>query len=336
MKKLNTNHWILIITGISIFVYFSFIKEYLAFKDVVTENTIVKCKEYYIDYPQGRHLEDVNFIEVRLTDNINVVREFMSKYSKSKYYSEAQTVKNKLWQGQINNYEFNILRLSPELKKSNEKSISFFRELLKFMKHHDRSVVYVKLDGKQNLKELDEYNSRVVEKLKLYFSKESHPLEGNLLPLKSNFYEADLEDLNNIILTGVSNSFRSIFQQNYFDIEIVKDSQKLSSIDPVIDIKYLIENKEFESNGERYPDIWTYTENENFKSYILQIDVKFDFGFIIPSTQLAYNFQHTGLPGKEIRNIENIEQGYKIATKNTFNDFANIASLKFGLVVNDL
>jgi len=336
MKKLNSNHWVLIIFASLALFYFNFLNEYLAYKDVLRKNTIDQCNEYYSGFPDGRHIEDVMFIEVKLTDNITVVRDFMSKYSKSKYYNEAQKVKDKLWQGQIDNYEFNILRLDSSIRNKNEKSINFFRELLKYMKKFDRSVIYIKLNSSQNLKELDEYNSEIVQKLKLYFSKESHSLEDNLLPLKSNFSPADLEDLNDIILTGVSNSFRSIFQQNYFDIVILKDNQQVSSIDPVIDIKYLIENKEFESNnGEKFPDIWVYSENSVFKSYILQIDVNFDFGFAIPSTNLVYNFQHIGLPGDEIKNIENIEQGYKIATKNTFNDFANIVSSKFGLVVSD-
>ncbi len=335
MKKLNSTHWILIIFAFLALFYFTFLNEYFAYKDVLDKNTIDQCKVYYSEFPTGRHIEDVMFIEVKHTDNITVVRDFMSKYSKSKYYNEAQNVKDKLWQGQIDNYEFNILRLDSSNRIRNEKSIIFFRELLKFMKKYDRSVIYIKLNGNQNLKELDEYNSRVVENLKRSFDEELHPLEGNLLPLKSNFSPADIEDLNEIILTVVSNSFRSVFQQNYFDIEILKDNQKLSSIDPVIDIKYLIENKEYESNGEKFPGIWIYTENKIFKSYVLQIDVSFDFGFKIPSSSIVYNFQHVGLPGSEIKDFDNIEQGYKIATKNTFNDFANMVSLKFGLIASD-
>ena len=264
MKKLNSTHWILIIFASAALFYFTFLNEYLAYKDVLDKNTIDQCKQYYSEFPKGRHIEEVMFIEVKLTDNITVVRDFMSKFSKSKYYNEAQNVKDKLWQGQIDNYEFNILQLDSSIKIKNEKSITFFRELLKYMKKYDRSVIYIKLNGSQNLKELDEYNSEIVEKLKLYFSKESHNLEDNLLPLKSNFSPADLEDLNDIILTGVSNSFRSIFQQKYFDIEILNDTQQVSSIDPVIDIKYLIENKEFESNGVKFPDIWVFTENNIF------------------------------------------------------------------------
>lgn len=335
MKRLETKYWVLILLGLTVLFYFNFLKEYLAYQDVLKSNSIIQCKEYYNEFPNGKHLEDVMFIEVKLTDNITVVRDFMSKYSKSQYYNEAQNVKDKLWQGQIDNYEFNIMRLDSSTRINNEKSITFFRELLNYMKKYDRSVIYIKLNGSQNLKELDDYNTTVVKNLKTYFSKEAHSLEGNLLPLKSNFSQADLFELNDIILNGVTNSFRSIFQQKYFDIEVVADNKKVSTIDPVIDIKYLIENKEVLANGEKYPDVWEYTENEIFKSYILQIDVKFDFDFTIPSTNIAYNFQHTGLPGKEIKNIENIEQGYKIATKNTFTDFADMISTKFGLGVSD-
>ena len=70
MKKLNSTHWILIIFAFLALFYFTFLNEYFAYKDVLDKNTIDQCKVYYSEFPTGRHIEDVMFIEVKHTDNI--------------------------------------------------------------------------------------------------------------------------------------------------------------------------------------------------------------------------------------------------------------------------
>ena len=106
---------------------------------------------------------------------------------------------------------------------------------------------------------------------------------------------------------------------------------------PNLTINYTIKNQELATDKYIIPDVWTYRSQDFLtkqwvtKGFILGIDVNFDTQFTIPGSDVTYNYTEVGEPGKEIRDIESIQDGYRQMTQMCFAKFSNKMSDNLGL-----
>lgn len=69
------------------------------------------------------------------------------------------------------------------------------------------------------------------------------------------------------------------------------------------------------------------------KAYILAIDVKFNAKFSIPGSDVIYEYSEVGDPGNEIKNIQNVRDGYRQMTQICFFKFSMKMSENLGLEI---
>jgi hypothetical protein len=316
MKK-NTVITLAVIIILSIVFYSYFLNDYLAFKKVEKERTEASCRNYLFEFENGFYVEDVRFIEVDVVRNIYKVKEFMNNYSNSEYETRVLQIKDNLWNAEIVKYE-----QKAEQKRGKPKAVKFFRKLLHYMKDNSVYDIALNFESTVELKDYEDYDNVA----RVFLAMNANPTisEDNMLPLKSNFTQGAVSELENIVEDGIKNSLDSIFSPGFINV-----STNNKKTDLVIRIKYTIKNQEFESDNIVFPEVWTYTVDDNFSSYLLGIAIDFEFNFTLPEG--SYTFTEHSDPSGSIGNIEDIREGYSRMTQMTFALFSNSISNNLGL-----
>ena len=363
MQNKRRNVVIVILIG-SIFFYSFYLKERLAFNKAKESKTLTSMQSYFLDYPSGRYVKEleiieekmafdnvrknptefnfrqyynlcdggrrmeyVRFEEVKQSSNVAIVRSFIAEYPTSKYLAQSKQKLNDLWASELIIYETSVKNAG---QKANRKSVVFFRDLLNYMRSKDLSTIYIDFERKIELKDYYEYSAKAKE-LAQYFYGEKYPLESNLISLKSNFSEGNLDLLEAEVMQEMRSVLFGIFSNDFFGIEMVNENTKLGPNDLVISISYNIESQENNFLGTKYPNIWRYTENNNFKSWLIGVDANFKFDFNIRNINKSYQYKYKGSPGKNIEGFDDIKDAYRMMVRNTFSDFINNISRNFGL-----
>ncbi len=317
MKK-KTTIIVVVLVIITITFYQLYLKDYLAYREVRKERTEDVCQDYLYNFRNGYYVEDVRFIEVDVVRKIDKVKDFIDDYPSSEYSSRVTQIKDDLWNAEIVNYEQKV-----QQKKGKPKAVEFFRKLLNYMKNNNIYDINLKFQSNIELKDFEDYD----EKAKLLLSMNaSPPINGNMLPLKSNFSQGAISKLENIVEDGIENSLDSVFSAGFVNI----DTENYRT-DLLITINYTIKNQELQAEGVIFPNIWTYSVDNVFSSYLLGIAVEFNFDFALPGSELNYSFIEHSDPSGTISNIDNIQEGYSRMTQMTFALFANKISNNFGL-----
>ena len=307
------------------------IEEQIAFKNVRKSPTMFNIHQYYKFCEKGSRMENVRFEEVKQTFNVAVVRSFISDYPTSKNLAQSKQKLNDLWASELIVYETSVKNAD---QNADKKSIVFFRELLNYMRSKDLSTIYIDFESKIELKDFYEYSKKAKELASLYCTysfDDKYPLESNLIPLKRNFSQGNLEVLEDEVVQEMKSVLFGIFSNDFFGIEKVNENTKLGPNDLVIVISYNIENQEFNDQGTNFPNIWRYSEASIFKSWIMGIDANFNFDFNIRNINKAYQFKYKGSPGDNVQGFDGMNEGYRIMVKNTFSDFIKNISSNFGL-----
>jgi hypothetical protein len=347
----------------SIFFYSFYLKERLAFNKAKESKTLTSMQSYFLDYPSGRYVKElevieekmafdnvrknptvfnfrqyynlcnggkrmeyVRFEEVKQSSNVAIVRSFITEYPTSKYLAQSKQKLNDLWASELIIYENSVKNAGQKVDK---KSVVFFRDLLNYMRSKDLSTIYIDFDRKIELKDYYEYSAKAKEIAMLAYG-EQHSFEY-LLSLKSNFSEGNLDILEEEVVQEMKSVLFGIFSNDFFGIEMVNENTKLGPNDLVISISYNIENQENNYQGTKYPDLWQYTENNIFKNWVIGIDANFNFDFNIRNINKSYQFKYKGSPGDNIQGFDGMNEGYRMMVRNTFSDFINNISNNFGL-----
>ena len=303
------------------------IEEKMAFDNVRKNPTVFNIRQYYNLCAGGRRMEYVRFEEVKQSSNVAIVRSFITEYPTSKYLAQSKQKLNDLWASELIIYENSVKNAG---QKANRKSVVFFRDLLNYMRSKDLSTIYIDFERKIELKDYYEYSAKAKE-LAQYSYGEKYPLEGNLVSLKSNFSEGNLDLLEDEVVQEMKSVLFGIFSKDFFGIEMVNENTKLGTNDLVIVISYNIENQEENDQGTNFPKIWEHTRNNIFIDWLIGIDANFNFDFNIKNINKSYQFKYKGSPGDNIQGIADMSEGYRMMVRNTFSDFINNISNNFGL-----
>lgn len=298
-----------------------FFKEWRFYNEVVDTRQITYCHEYYSEYPNGRHYEDVMALEMELTHKpIVVAMQYLKTFPNGKYKDMFNEKCDSLWNEEINKYE--------KRDKSNEnpKAVAFMKEMLQQMKKYRINTVLLDIIPNIDLKDYEDYNENIREITEFFYKGEKLPLKGNIVSLKENFTQGDKLALSKILANGVQEGFGQMFSSDF--VSVVTQASETVAESPRLVFNYTVSNQNVEG---KFPNIWTYSENKIAKAYILGIDVKFDVDFSIPNSDVTYTYSEIGEPGNEISGILNIKDGYRQMTQICFAKFSNKMSMNLGL-----
>lgn len=316
----------------SFFVFYKvYLGDYLQYREVVSSKSISAVNKYYRNFENGWYIEEVKVEEVKITRDIVKVRNFLVDYPESEYYYDIEEFRLILWNQEINYFNEVIL---DDLGNYDLNAVNFFRDLLFFMRDNNKAVIKLSLKGDVNVLDFSDYPQEVTSLIDLAYEFETGiPVTDNIVSLSETYSKGNLVAYETEIASSIENCFGNILSDNF--ITVNRSSflgQFASNDDLVIEVRYKIKNQLIEGLGFEgdYPEVWTYTVDDIFDSYILGIDVNFVFDFKIPNGEV-YNFSYNSNPESSIENIENIRDGYQIMTKQNFLNFASIIDSKFNV-----
>lgn len=314
-----------VILAIAIF-NLPFIKEMRAYSRVKDYPAEYSCIQYYEDFPNGKHIEDVINIEASVSSSpIKVVTRYLHNYPQGKYADVMRQQYDSLWDDQISRYEAldkSALTLNAQV---------YMQALLQYMKKHYVTTIKLEIEPQFKLKDYAEYDAKKRALMESFHDNPLLPLKENMISLKENFSTEHNQYLTNILHNGICESFKSIFDSDFISIVTLDEEENETNTYPIIHIKYLIKSQEEDG----FPHIWVYSETTNGiqrdKAYLIGIDVTFNVVYSIPDSEITYKLSEKGDPGNNINDIDNIKDGYQEMTKVCFVEFSNKLAKNIGL-----
>lgn len=319
-KRKRKPHYIIFLVLILVVSYFVFFKDYFAYQNVKEERTEAACNEYYNTYPNGFFIEEVHFIEIDVTKDINVVRSFLKSYPSSEKTAEVLKINKDLWDYEINRYN-EIVETKGGL---DPKAVRFFRSLLNYMRDNNKATIALTLVGNVDVKNFEKYNPDIKSRLdSILYENDKRNVSGNIIEIETNYYQGYLKKYENIVKGSVENGFENILSHNF--ITVVPTRTANDSL--AILIKYDIKNQE----REEYPVIWSYESEKEFISYLIGVSINYSFEMKVPEGDENFDFDYKTNALDNINNVRSIEEGYQRMTAQNFYNFSKIISAKFGL-----
>lgn len=302
-----------------------YFKEMRFYNVVMEERTLYQCTEYYDRFPDGRHYEDVLYLETELSSEpVKTLMKYLKQFPNGKYSQEVNVRLDALWDTEISKYE------KKDKKNQSPAAVKYMTEMLQYMKHNRVNTILLNVNSNVTLKDFDEYDDRTKTIINSWFEGEAFPLKGNLLSLKENFTVQDQEVLTQILADGVQKSFNNMFSTDL--VSIVTSPLEAADNSPVLSFDYTIKNRN-DNDIPSFPSIWTYLKDGTPKAYILAIDVKFNAKFSIPGSDAIYEYSEIGDPGNEIKDIQDVKDGYRQMTQICFLKFSTKMSENLGLEI---
>lgn len=333
-RKANIQNKIKIILSISVTILLGiliynleYFREIRKYNDVIEDQMTYICQEYYREFPDGKHYEDVMLIESNIDYSpIYIVTSYLNKFPNGKYIFEMNQKYDSLWNEKIDTYK-NLDKVGQD-----PKAVKYMLAMLEHMKKEHLTTIILKISPKIDLKDYEEYDENVRMLLELLASEETLPLNtNNIISLKENFSNSDKNQLYSILSESIETYFENIFTSDFVNI-IMNDNTNKNDKSPIINCNYIIKNSnETLSSKYEVPNIWTYTSNGVAKSYILGIDINFNVNMSIPGTSNSYSYSEVGNPGENISNIADIKDGYRKMTQACFYEFRRKLLSNIGL-----
>jgi hypothetical protein len=315
--------------------------EEVSFGQVTKDSSALAIEAYYKYCPKGKHLENVEFIELYKFPTIAKVRGFQETYPTSKFINQVNKKELEMWEFELAAFEQNVInkQLNP-----NSKNVRLFRALLSYMKKSRNYKFTIVFKRNLNLKDFSDYSAVVLNEVINGFTYGEDnfgmpypkPSRSNVFDLKSNFSDEKVEDLEADVFNQVKRSFEEIFTADFFEFEYASSNRSLikTGKEIYIDIDYQITNEIHHGN---LPSLWTYTTQSSrtytntFNGYIMGLEADFSFKFINPGTNELFIFNEKGSPGDNISGFNGLNEGYSIMIGNTFGDFISKVSSHIGL-----
>lgn len=297
------------------------IKDSVAFNKVQDEQTSSACYWYEEVCPNGKHLEEVRYLLVGYSDNsLSSINDYLHDFPNGKYSNEVNAICDSLWDVEINKYT------SSAKRKGSAAAIKYMTEMLQYMKTHRVNSVLVDVKSHLQLKDYEEYDSRVREFLEMTNDNPVLPLSEGMISIKSNFSEADISTLMEILTDGVQNSFDQLFTPGFITVKQSSEEDL-----PILHFDYTIKSQEERYGGVVIPHIWNYSYKNIVTNYLIGISIFFKARYSIPGSATTFVYSEKGEPADNISNIEDISDGYRRMTKICFQQFSNKMSRNLGL-----
>ena len=303
------------------------LKETLSYEKVLAEKQERFCDWYMELFPEGKHVEEVLYRKTIYAEfPFFAINEYLHRFPHGVYSDSVNHVCDLLWDTEINKYK------NRDKKKESVNAVNYMMEMLQYMKKNRVNSIYVSVNPTIMLKDYDEYDKSKRELMEYLYSDERLPLKNNVISLKDNFEQGDLDILKKILSDGVQQSMDSMFTPGF--IKVVCDEDKDKDDFPHLVFNYTIKNQE----DDGYPHIWVYTETSTLygrreipQSYLVGININFNAEFSIPNSNVSYTFSEKGVPENNISGIDDISDGYRRMTKMCFAQFSNKMAKNMGL-----
>lgn len=327
MKKYLKYRYLILLLILLVVSYFGFFNDYLMYLDVKNYPSKHVCQKYYSNFPTGYFTEEVKVVEIEVARDIGLVRSFLQDYPESDQYELVEKISNELWAFELARYD-SIVNSGENF---DPEAVYFFKEVLLYLRDNNQSDIGLSLKGDTYLKDFKDYDPELVEWLDIVYKEEDNrTVTDNIVEIKKHFDQGDIQQYEDIISNSVESSFGNVLSSNF--INVIPSESTNSGL--VIKIEYHIMNQEDDYEGVGIPHIWTYTEGENgerFLSYLLGVEMYFEFQISVPNTFLEYGFVSSTTALSDIENITTLEEGYREMTKQNFQNFANGISSRFGI-----
>lgn len=289
---------------------------------------VYACDKYIDLYPEGRHMEDVRYFKIQHTredqfyntNNIfTAINEYLHQFPNGKYAQEINATCDSIWDEKIRMYnERDKVNESPE-------AVKYMTEMLQYMKKNRINNIAVDVTSHLQLKDYEEYDSKVRSFLEAT-NTGSLPLAEGMISLKSNFSEADVSSLMEILSEGVQRSFDKRFTPGLITVKDISSNDV-----PTIHFDYTIQSQEHQTGAYAIPDIWTYSQNDIAINYLIRISIIFNALCSIPGSSTSFEYSEKVDPTENISNISDINDGYLKMTLMSFAEFSNKMAQNMGL-----
>jgi hypothetical protein len=202
--------------------------------------------------------------------------------------------------------------------------------MMNYMRSHYCNDIIVQTKLTTNLKEYNEYDEDVRLYLEL-MNPYSMKIEEGMVSLNENFSTRNRSELKNILVDGLQKSLNRIFTP-YF-IRVVNDDHNTPVPVPQVQFVCGINSQEDKVGKYIIPHCWVYRESITNKvlGYLVGIGLHFDATFTIPESDITYAYSAQGKPENEIRNIQDVKEGYLHMSAMCFAEFANKMARNLGL-----
>ncbi len=326
LKNTTTSQKVIVSVLAIVIFYFAFLGDYLQYRKVINDQSLYEIGQYYSDYPNGWFLEEVKVEEVKITRDILLVREFFVQFPESEYDNEIEDLRLELWNTEISNFNNLVLENYDSYEQG---AVEFFRNLLGYMRDNRKSTIKMSMLGEVNVINFEQFPEDVQTLWDLlYIYEQDIAVTDNILSLTRYYSKGNLSLYEFEIAESIESCFENILSKNFIS---VSHKSRDSENELEIFIDYTVNNQMIKEEGyEHLPNIWIYTNDDEFKSYVMGVEILFNFNFVIPGIDV-YTFSQNAVPGEAVEGFDGIEEGYEMMTKQIFVDFANNIDAKFGI-----
>ena len=309
---------------------FSFLKENRAYNKVIKENKVSMCDDYINQFPKGKHLEEVRYHKIQLSETpFEAINEYLRYYPSGKYADSLNEQCDKLWDEEISKYE------SRDKSCESAEAVKFMSDLLLYMKKHRINSIQIGVSSHLEIKDYDEYDDDV----KTFVEKQLNDtmrlsFKDGMIPLKSNFSKAKVSSLKKIMSEGMQNNLDKMFAPGFITVECVSDDESVNDREmPRLQIDYTIKNQETNVGAHNVPLLWIVnSENGSVRNYLVGITITFNAKCSLPGKSTSsYDYSEIGKPENYIQYIDDIRDSYRRMTSMCFECFSDNLCRNMGL-----
>lgn len=303
-------------------VCFPYIKEYKYYSNAKEEKGVYACNEYLENYPDGRYAEEIRYLKIGYSNNsFDAINEYLYYYPEGQYAGEVNATCDRIWDEEIAKYN------SRDKSKESQEAVKFMTEMLSYMKSHRINRVLVDVTSHLQLKDYNEYDSRVRELLEATNDK-TISIEDGMISLKSNFSETDVSSLKQILSEGVQKSLDKMFTPGFITVDT--ETEEVENM-PKLHFDYTIKSQEDKALGMTIPHLWVYSDDYRVKNFLIGISISFKVNYTIPGSSTTFEYSEKGEPAENINNVDDISDGYRRMTSICFAEFSNKMAKNMGL-----
>jgi hypothetical protein len=257
--------------------------------------------------------------------SISSLTAYAKEYPEGKYREEVKSIKDSLWDEGIADY------VEQAKSSKDKKAVRFFKKVLEYMKENNTNEIELNLIKKIDLKNYNDYSKDVQGLMAKYY--DSPPLSSKNIISPTSLVGKGSTDI--WLIMGISQDMKhDLFKITYPEDrkhDLLEINHPAPSEAPLsMTIEYTIKNQE----EDKFPEIWTYSEDNVFKSYLLGIAIDFKLTFTIANTKSKYVLNAHEDPSGNIGEVLNILDGYGAMTEKTFVQFSNDVVSRFGFEAN--
>jgi hypothetical protein len=309
--------------------------ENLAFAKVKADSSEGAIQDYLNYSILNTYMEDVLAIQFLMRDEGHLVRAFSAKYPNSKYADKAKKKIAQLWEVQVAYFD-SVAK--PFQSGSHRQLISFYRELLLYMKANDKYEFVTIFKSKKEFKKYADYPKLTKNMLRIIY--ENIPVneripgfdlpdESNVFEIQSNFPLLYLFEKERAAGEKLKASVFSLFSPKFFSFRmIISDEENKNYSDKEIpfEFNYVIKNEEdeFSIPGLRVyydiPDTLNQKSNR-FKGYAMAIEAQFNVVLNNPGTKQNFKISRTKKQPDIDGNFVRLNEGYEKILNLIFNQF---------------